>query len=357
MHNFKMQFQLKGYKKINKKIHTSYILGGDIGGTNANLGIFGAKKNLPELLLSFHFKSNELKGLHKAVNETLAYIKKNYKIEINKACFAVAGVLSPDKDFAKVTNAKWDVSKNLLLGKTKLKKISLINDFEAVGYGINMLSKKDITIIKKNKKIPKAPVLVVGAGTGLGKTALVYNEHYKSYAPIPSEAGHSDFPAQSQKELELVNFIKKHKKIKQNISYEQVLSGQGLSNIYLFLRKNKRFKETKYTKEIDKSRNNPELISKYRKIDETCKTVFEMFKAFYARFAKNFALDCLAFGGVYIAGGIAPKNRDIFDSRFIKEFEKNYKHADLLKKVPVYLILNYNVGLLGAGFAGIRFLK
>ena len=352
-----MQFEKRQHKKVDRRNYNSFVLGGDIGGTNTNLGVFGVKNNLPGLILSFHFKSNELKGLHDAVNETLAYIQEKRKIKITKACFAVAGVLSPNKDFAKVTNAKWDVSKNLLLKKTKLKDLILINDFEAVGYGINMLSKKDIAIIKKAKKNPKAPILVVGAGTGLGKTMLVYDEHYKSYKPIPSEAGHSDFPAQSKFELDLIDFIKKYKKIKTNVSYEQVLSGQGLTNIYLFLRKNKKFPVTKHTKEIDKNNFSPELISKYRKSDRICREAFKIFKAFYARFAKNFALDCLAFGGVYIAGGIAPKNRDSFDNAFVREFEKNYKHADVLKRIPIYLISNYDVGLLGAGFVCANILK
>ena len=347
----------KEYKRFNKKSYNSFILGGDIGGTNTNIGIFGIKNNFPELLLSFHFKSKEMKGLHYAVNGALGYVQKNYNIEITKACFAAAGVLSPKKDSVKMTNIRWNASKKILLKKTKLEKIALINDFQAIGYAINLLAKKDVGIIKKAKKIPKATVLVIGAGTGLGKTILTYDEHYKSYIPLPSEAGHTDFPAQNKEELDLINFIKKQKKLKQNVSYEQVLSGQGLENIYLFLRKNKKFKETRYTKGIDKSKNKPELISQYRKIDKTCKSVFEIFKTIYAVFARNFALDCLPEGGIYIAGGIAPRNGDIFDTNFIKIFENNRKLAFVLKKIPIYLILNYDVGLMGAGFAGARFLK
>ena len=351
-----MQFIKRIYKTFHKNSYDYFVLGGDVGGTNINLGIFGVKINLPNLLLSFNFSSKDLKALHYAVNEVLSYIKTNYKIKIIKACFGVAGVLSSRKDFAEITNIKWNLSVKELLKKTELKKVILINDFEAIGYGINILSKKDIFVIKKAKKIPKAPILIIGAGTGLGKTILLYSEYQKSYAPIPSEAGHSDFAVQNQNEFDLIIFIKKYKKIKSNISYEQVLSGRGLSNIYLFLRKSKKFKETKCTEEIDKSNNQPELISKYKKIDKTCKTTFEIFKAIYAKFARNFALDCLPFGGVYIAGGIAPKNREIFDKDFVEVFERNYKMKNVLKKIPVYLILNYNVGLLGAGFVGAKFL-
>ncbi len=350
-----MRFTIREYKKFSKKTYDSFILAGDIGGTNTSLGIFGVKNSHPSLLVSFHFKSWELMALHDAVNEALAYPKDNYKINITKACFAVAGVLSADGGYAQITNAKWDASRKILLKKTNLKKIALINDFEAVGYGINMLAKKDVMAIKNAKAIPKAPILVIGAGTGLGKTTLVYDSHQKAYKPIPSEAGHSDFAAQSKLDFELVDFIRKHKRAK-SVSYEQVLSGQGLGNIYLFLRKNKKFSATKYTKEIDKSKMLPELISKYRKIDRTCRAVFEIFRANYAGFARNFALDCLALGGVYIAGGIAPKNSDIFDKSFVKIFEQSNKMGHILKKIPIYLILNYNAGLLGAGFAGGRLL-
>ncbi len=352
-----MPFEKIVYKKFSNKSYDSFILAGDIGGTNTNIGIFGVKKSFPTLLISFHFKSQQLKGLHSAINETLVYAQKNYGISITKACFAVAGVLSANKNSAKITNINWNVSEKVLLKKTQLKKILLINDFEAVGYGINTLTKNDILTIKKARKIPKAPIVVIGAGTGLGKATLIYNEYYKSYIPIPSEAGHTDFAAQTKEELELINFIKKNKIIKANIPFEEVLSGRGLSNIYLFLRKYKRFPETKYTKGIDKSKNKPVLISKYRKVDKTCKETFGIFKMIYAKFAKNFAIDVLAYGGVYIAGGIAPKNKDIFDKKFVKVFENNYKLPYVLKKIPIYLVLNYNVGLLGAGFACSRILK
>lgn len=352
-----MHVDKKEYKKFKKSSYDSFILGGDIGGTNTNLGIFGVKDNFPSLLASFHFKSKELKALHYAINKVLGYMQKNHKIKINNACFAVAGVVSANKGFAEITNAEWDISKKILLEKTRLKKILLMNDFEAIGYGINMLAKNDIVAVKKAAKIPKSPIIVIGAGTGLGKTTLIYNESHGFYAPIPSEAGHSDFAAQSRLELELVDFIKKCKNIRQSVSYEQVLSGNGLINIYSFLRKNRKFKETSFTKEIDKSKAKPELISKYRKTDETCRATFEIFKKIYAKFAKNFALDALPFGGVYIAGGIAPKNRDIFNGGFVKLFEQNYRHADVLKRIPIYLVLNYNVGLLGAGFAGAKFLQ
>lgn len=339
---------LRKYKDFDAG-YSRFVLGGDIGGTNTALGIFGIKNKKAELLLSFHFKSKELSGLHDAVNEALEYVRKNYGLKISKACFAVAGTISPEKDMAEATNINWDVSKKDLLRKTPLKKICIMNDFEAIGHGIFMLGNKDFKTIKKAKKIDKAPILVIGAGTGLGKTTLIYNGSSKSYIPIPSEAGHSDFAAQTKDEIDLADFVRKYKKTRNNATYEQVLSGPGLVNIYMFLRKSGKLKATRLTKEIGSSPK-PELISRYRKADKTCKKAFQIFKRIYAKFARNFALDCLAWGGVYIAGGIASKNIDIFDKEFVKIFSQSHKMEYALRKTPIYLVLNSNAGLLGAGF-------
>ncbi|MBI2658728.1 ROK family protein [Candidatus Woesearchaeota archaeon] len=349
-----MLFTQKQHKKFNKKGYNSFILGADIGGTNTSLGVFGIKGDSSELLLSFHFKSRELGSLHNAITEALGYIIKNYKIKIAKACIAGAGIVSPDRSSISITKLRWNLKRKELCRNTDLKKIIFINDFEAIGYGISMLKKADIAVIKKAHKIPEAPIVVIGAGTGLGKTTLVYDEHYESYRPIPSEAGHCDFPAQGRQEIEIVDFIKKRKKIRQNASYEQVVSGIGLENIYAFLRKKGKIKPTKYTKEADKAKNKPQIISKYRKTDETCRKTFEIFRDAYAKFAANCALDALPYGGIYIAGGIAPKNRDIFDDNFVKAFESCHERSDVLKKIPIYLVVNYNAGLLGAGFFGAR---
>lgn len=352
-----MDFTIKEHKHFNKKSYNYFVLGTDVGGTNTSFGIFGVKKKIPELLLSFHFKTKKILKLHYAVNEVLDYNKKKYAIEITKACFGVAGVMFAHRSRAKITNGELIVEKKTLLKNTKLRKIMIINDFEAIGYGINLFYKKDIEIIKSGSKVIKAPIVVVGAGTGLGKTTLIYDENSGFYIPMPSEAGHTDFPAQGQNELELANFIKKFRKIKGPVSYEDVLSGQGLENIYFFLKKTKKFRKTKYMQEIDKAIGKPELISKYKNADRICKKTFETFKIIYARFAKNFALDAVAWGGVYISGGIAAKNKEIFDEEFIKIFESSNKMGSVLKKIPVYLISHHhNPGLLGAGFAAAKFL-
>lgn len=345
---------IKKYKNFKKQSYNHFILGGDIGGTNTRLALFGinqgSAKSKPQLLISFNFQSNKLNSLSEAINTVLNHVYNKYKIKVTTASIAAAGPLSVDKNLIQPTNLGWNIDKDELYKKTKLKEIILLNDFESIGYGINMLEKQDIKVIKKGNKIPKAPIILIGAGTGLGKSTLIYDKHSMSYMPIPSEAGHSDFPVKNKEEFELMYHVKNREKLN-FVSYEHLLSGHGLSDIYLFLRKQRKFKETKYTKSIDNSNQKPELISKYRNVDNTCKATFEIFKEYYARFAKNCALDTLAYGGVYITGKIAVNNSNIFDPKFVQYFEQNYKLAYILKKIPIYLILNYNVGLLGAAFA------
>jgi len=347
-----MVFIKKEHKKFSKNSYKYYVLGGDIGGTNTNLGVFGVKNKKPILLLSFHFKSKGLKSLDFAIKEVL----KQVNIKIKKACLSIAGVISSDGNSALMTNIRWVISKNALKKKTGLDYI-LSNDFEAVGYGINLLQKNSVKTIKKAAKVKKAPIVAIGAGTGLGKTILRFDDSVNSYVPMRSEGGLSDFPAQTPEEIELVNFVRKSKGIKASLSNEEVLSGRGLEIIYRLLRKKRTFKETKYTKEIAQAKDKPILISKYRKLDNACKQTYHIFKKNYAKFARNCALDALPYGGVYIAGGIASRNIDIFDREFVKIFEQHHRLSHVLRKIPIFLIKDYNVGMLGAGFIAAKSIK
>ena len=330
-----------------------YTLGGDIGGTNTKLGIFGIKNESPALLNYFHYKSSELKNISDAVNEAVNYAKINYKTKVENSCLAVAGPVSAKRDFAKLTNEEWAVSSKEIKNKTGLNPI-IINDFEAVGFGINVLRKKDFKVIKKGQQVKKAPIALIGAGTGLGKSILIYDKHMQAYIPISSEGGHADFPALNEGEANLLKFVKKFRGLNGNISYEHLLSGHGIESIYYFLRKSEKYNKTEYSETIDNSNSKPELISKYKNEDDACRETFGLFAGFYARAARNFALESLARGGVYIGGGIAMKNEGIFGKNFIAEFENNIKLKKILKNIPVYLIKNYYAGLFGAGFAALR---
>lgn len=354
-----MDYIVKNFnEKMLKNNFSSYVLGVDIGGTNTNLGIAGLKDSRIILLFSLNFKSKELSSILPAVETTLTYAKNNYDIEVDFACIGAAGVVSQSNDSAQITNVSWNVSSKELTDKTSLKSVYIINDFQTIGYGVNLLDPSNINDIfqvrsvKSNIKSSTATKAILGAGTGLGKSILAYNQHFNAYIPIPSEGGHGDFPAQSDFEMELVRFIKKLRGISQPLTYEELLSGRGLESIYLFLRSKQELRDTQYTKEIEDAVDKAPLISKYRELDETCNETFQLFTRFYGRCAKNFVLESMSLGGLYIAGGIAVKNKEIFESsEFFIEFENVYQRRDILEEIPIYVIVNYDVSLYGACLA------
>jgi len=339
-----MHFKLKEYSK--KRSFKEYVLGGDVGGTHTNLVIAGIKGKRPTLLFSLRYDTKKLPNLYTAIKHAMNYIKK-YKIDIKKACFAVAGVII-NHHYAELNNIKWNIDAKIIIKKTALKNISLINDFEAIGYGINFLSKKDIISVNKIRPIEKKTKAIIGAGTGLGKSILYFDKSLDSYVPLPSEGGHEDFPAQNKEELELVKHVQKLEKTKKPVSYEMVLSGPGLERIYSFVKK--KSSNTRITKIIDKSKEKSDLISECRKKDEVCKKTFQIFTKIYAKAAKNFSLETLCVGGLYIAGGIAMANPDIFNKNFISEFQNNIVFNKLLKKIPIFIIKNCDAGLYGSVF-------
>ncbi len=334
---------------------SGFILGGDIGGTNPKLGIFEIKNGMPSMVQKFDFKTADLSGPEEAINYALDS-KKEYIKHIKGACLGVAGG-TIGENRVQMTNSSWIVDGSLIEKETGLETI-LINDFQAVGWGINTLKPKDTRLVKSvERKKQKYPVLVIGAGTGLGKATLYYDQKRKLYEPQHSEAGNTDFPF-LEEFSNLVSFVKKSNNLN-NVSYEDIVSGRGIIRIYEFIRQSGAFKSTEHTREIDslKDGGKPELISKYKSIDRTCRETFEFFRNAYAVFARNFAIESETYGGVYIAGGIAPKNPGIFNKEFVRIFMQNDRFSGFLKQVPVYLITNPNAGLMGAGFAGAQLLK
>lgn len=354
-------YVVKDFNVRDEKDFISYVLGIDIGGTNTNLGVAGIRNKRPTLLFSLNFKSQELPSLVPAIKDALNYAKDKYNVEIKNACIGAAGVVSPNKEYAELTHVKWNVNTKEILNGTTLNSAFIINDFQAIGYGINLLdynNKDDIFLVKAGKtniNLSKETKAIIGAGTGLGKSILIYDERVDAYIPIPSEGGHGDFPAQDDFEIQLLNFIKKLRSISQPVTYEELLSGRGIESIYLILKEITETKETKYTKEIENATDKAALISKYRTEDKICGETFRLFARYYGRCAKNFVLDTMSTGGLFIAGGIAAKNKDIFTTKeFLSEFENAHQRKDVLKQTPIYVITNYDVSIYGACFAAMH---
>lgn len=332
----------KGLRMIRKR--KKVVLTSDMGGTNADFAIVQFDDKCIRILLKRRESTPSLNNIYESINRFLEYSKdKGY--EPDSACIAVAGTVEnrAGKQRVKMTNADIVIDSQEIAKRTRLKRILIINDFEAISYATNIISKDSIKVIGSHSPQKGGIRAVVGAGTGLGKSILCFDKRCDAYIPLPSEGGHCDFPVMNEFELKLADFIRKSKGIKAHISYEDVLSGRGLENIYNFLR------VTKFQR-LPKNLT-AEEISNTKKTNQCSKETFDWFIKFYSRCCRNLALETLAMGGIYIAGGIASKNPESFSDRFIDEFRKHERFSNLLKKIPVYLIKDYDVSHIGAAFA------
>lgn len=312
------------------------VLCGDIGGTNANFCLAEINDRVSMHAIK-HEKTQAFADFPALVRHYL-----NTVGEIPEAaCFAVAGPVANQR--GEMTNARLVIDAREIEQRTPLKRVLVINDFQAIGYGVNILEESEVQVLNRGISKEGATRSVVGAGTGLGKNILILDKAKNAYIPYPSEGGHADFPFRPEEEA-LRQFLIMEEAPTGPIVYETLLSGKGLERIYRFVQK------TQFPGEAARSAKE---ISRDRHTSLCCREAFALFIRFYARCAKNFALDTLSLSGVYLAGGIAAANSDLFGADFTEEFTRHQseRFAALLQEIPVTLINNYDISLKGAAFA------
>ncbi len=325
-----------------------FFLAADIGGTNSNFGVFSLRTDNPELVVALHYKSKDIGNFTEFFKGVVDSIKQKYSITFEASCIGAAGIVYPHRVFAQPTNLAVEINTNELMKATGFKTIFLINDFEAVALGVDLIDPKDIITINKGVHREHGNKGFLGAGTGLGMGIMVWHRDSRKYFPVSSEGGHSDAAFYDAYEFALNEYIFKNYQTCP-VSWEDILSGAGIQIIYKFLATQKEYPETESTREIAQNDFNPDRISFYAKRDPRCKDTFDLYVKFYARCAKNFVLDCLALNGMYIAGGIAAKNIPLFfDPAFMQEFVRCGKQSKELATIPVFLIADYNVSLYGS---------
>lgn len=324
------------------------ILSGDVGGTRTRLQLtrFSTKSDY-QVLAEHEFSNLE----YASFPEIVKLFLKDQALEsqsINSACFAVAGPIIGGA--VKFTNLPWFISEKELKSELNLNAIKLINDFEAVGYGIDTLKEPDMHVLQKGEPRLKRPRAMIGAGTGLGVAVSVPDEGV--YHVIPTEGGHVDFAPIDDIQMRLLKYMQKKL---HRVSVERVLSGQGIVNIYNFIREHPLFNEVENStlKRLlfATPEEAPALITEYaiKVADPMAMRTLDLFIRIYGAAAGNLALTTLPLSGLYIVGGIAPKLLSEFiDGRFLKVFNDKGRMSGLLKTVPVYIVLNTHIGLQGA---------
>ncbi|MGD1865698.1 MAG: glucokinase [Phormidesmis sp.] len=350
------------------------LLAGDIGGTKTILRLSQtndqdieryASHELPlETLYEQRYPSQNYPEFVPMVKEFLAAAAQTVPVvKPDSACFAIAGPIVDNT--CQLTNLSWFLRSEFLSNALEIKTVQLINDFEAIGYGVLGLGPEDIYELQAGEPSDDSPKAVLGAGTGLGQGFLL--PCGGEYRVFPSEGGHVDFAPQSELEFQLRKYLLEKHCISR-VSEERVVSGMGIISIYQFLR------DRQYANESDevgqamdawerqagqrsKLKDPASIISKAAtdKTDLLSQKTMEIFIRAYGSEAGNISLKFLPRGGLYIAGGVTAKNLPLMKTgEFMNAFSSKGRVSHLLDKVPVRVVTNQSVGLIGAALKASR---
>ncbi|MBA3658487.1 MAG: glucokinase [Gemmatimonadales bacterium] len=323
------------------------VLAGDIGGTNARLAVVevgGSAK--ARIVHEARYRSSAAPGLAPIVARYLG--ETGAKPEV--ACFGIAcPVLDGD---CRAPNLPWTVDGRALAREIGIPRTTIINDFAAVGHGIESLSPDEVKVLQEGTVVSGGPVALIGAGTGLGQGYLL--REGGQYVVHPSEGGHADFSPTNALERDLLAFLAPDFG---RVSWERILSGPGLANIYRFLKTTGAAEEQATVRDEIADGDPAPVITGHglAGTDELSVKTLELFAGAYGTAAGNLALTVLASGGVYICGGIAPKIvRRLASGVFMEAFRNKGRLSAVLARMPVRVILTDDVALYGAAAVAAR---
>jgi glucokinase len=315
------------------------ILAGDVGGTKAHLGLYDFVDGRLECSRERRFAAGEYSGLEEIVKEFLG------AQPVTAACFGVPGPVRDGR--LRLTNLPWTLDSRKLAVALGITHLFLINDLEANGYGVAELSTEQIYTLSEGDPSQIGNRALIAAGTGLGEGLLIWNGH--KHIPYPSEGGHADYAPRNEDEIDLLRFLKQ--KYQGRISFERVISGPGLTNIYEFLREVRGLEEPAWLTERIAAEDPNAVIAELALAakSEICERALEIFVSAYGAEAGNLALKLLSVGGVYVGGGIAPRILEkLRDGVFMRAFTDKGRLSPLLENIPVRIILESRAALLGA---------
>jgi glucokinase len=316
------------------------ILAGDIGGTHARLAFFDVLNGHFNLLSGSVFPSRDYRGL----DEIVAQFVSSANLRPDAACFGIAGPVRNGR--VEASNLPWTVDSKRLAEELKIRTAVLINDLEANAWGIPALDPQDVVRLNQVKGAPAGNQAVIAAGTGLGEAGMYWDgfEHHV----FASEGGHADFAPRNELEVELLRYLRGRFG---HVSYERIVSGPGLVNVFHFLRDTGRGTEPKWLTE-EMAHSDPAAAISHAAIQSQCglcEQAVDLFVSIYGAEAGNLALKIMATGGVYLGGGIAPKILSkLAGPLFMQAFLSKGRMQPLLESIPVKVITNDNIALLGA---------
>jgi len=281
---------------------------------------------------------------HKSLNEIVDAFLREHQLPVERACFGVAGPVRAGT--SKTSNLPWVVDASELAALFGIDSVGLINDVEANAYGLAGLKSKDFVLLNEGAPDAEGNAAIISAGTGLGEAGLHFEGTRRR--PFASEGGHADFAPRDELQIELLRYL-----LEQfgHVSYERVLSGPGLLNIYKFLRYTGRGEEPAWLAD-ELARHDPAAVITQVALtgkSDLCGQALDLFVSIYGAEAGNLALKVKATGGVFLGGGIAPKIIvKLKSASFMQAFAAKGRMQPLLEAIPVRVIMNDSAALVGA---------
>jgi glucokinase len=317
------------------------VLAGDVGGTSTRIGLYDSLPARPRPVAVREFDTLKYDSLT-AILKDFASEERVGLAEMESACFGVAGPVVGHS--AALTNVPWTLDARVIAADLQIPNVSLLNDLEAMAYAVPLLHERELHILQQGEALRGGNIALIAAGTGLGE-ALLHNVEGR-FIPSASEGGHADFAARTEAEIAIVRDLTERLG---RAEIEAVVSGTGLMNIYRTTHAGSRQCSAGIDDPADPGA--PAAVSGAA-LEQRCPGCVEALGIFveaYGAEAGNLALRSVATGGVYIGGGIAPKILPaLADGRFMRAFMSKGSFEDVLRRMPVHVILDPRAGLLGA---------
>jgi glucokinase len=322
------------------------VLAGDIGGTKTALAIVEVTKRGPAIRHFSRYPSGEFGSLE----EILSRFLRGCGRPPLAAGFGVAGPVRAGR--ARVTKLPWIIGERRLEAATGIPRVRLVNDFVAAALAIPHVRGRQIATLRAGQAEPGGPIGLIGAGTGLGQAALC--RIGGRYEPVASEGGHADFGPRDAVEDRLVRFLRKRFG---RVDRDRLLSGEGLTHLYDFLKSDGFAPESNRVSRAFLAADRAAVISRFglARRDPLCREALRLFVSIYGSEAGNLALQYRATGGIFLAGGIAPKILPALrDPIFLASFGSKPPLEDLLSRIPIRVVLDPRLPLFGAAAAAYR---
>jgi glucokinase len=324
------------------------LLAGDVGGTKTTLGVFARDRGPREPLAVATFPSRDYASLEALVRDFLTGLD----LSVDHASFGVPGPVVGGR--AAITNLPWELDEVSLRAALGLRRAVLVNDLEAIAHAVPIAGPEDLATLNEGLPEPTGAVAIVAPGTGLGEAFLTWDG--LRLVPHPSEGGHADFAPGDLLQVELVRYLLPRYS---HVSRERVCSGRGIPNLYAFLRDSGRYVEPDWLADRLADVDDPTPVIASAALDaqarcDICVATLDMFVSILGAEAGNLALSVLATRGVYLGGGIPRRILPaLTGDSFLRAFRSKGRMSSLLARVPVHVITNPQIALIGAAFHGL----